>query len=163
MKFLFRQWIGVPREAAFAFFSNPGCLPLLHVEEKHVRVLRHGANVRIGAETWAEVTVFKILPIVLGFKHDLHEPPERFGEALTHGVFSKFTHVHEFVDRDGGTEIRDVLEVKLPWYYGGEAAVRAWVAPGIERSFAIRHRQLERLAKSGELARRAKVNLLEAT
>jgi ligand-binding SRPBCC domain-containing protein len=103
MKFIFRQWIDAPREVAFAFFRNPRCLPLLHVKEKHIRVLRHGSDVRIGAETWAEVTMFKILPVVLGFRHDLFDTPQQFGEALIHGLFTKFTHVHSFRDADGGT------------------------------------------------------------
>ena len=159
MKFVFRQTIDAPREVVFAFFRNPRCLPLLHVKEEHIRVLRHGADVQIGCETWAEVTMFGILPVVLGFRHDLFEPPRRFGEALFHGPFMKFTHVHEFCEKGAQTEVVDHLAVELPWFYGGEIGVRCLVWPGMNRSFAVRHRELHELVMTGELHRRAEENL----
>jgi ligand-binding SRPBCC domain-containing protein len=159
MKFVFRQTIDAPRDVVFAFFRNPRCLPLLHVKEQHIRVLRHGADVRIGAETWAEVTMFGILPVVLGFRHDIFEPPRRFGETLFHGLFTKFTHVHEFRECGDRTEVVDWIEVELPWLYGGEFGARWLVAPGMKRSFAVRHRELGSLVATGELRRRARENL----
>jgi ligand-binding SRPBCC domain-containing protein len=159
MRFVFQQWIDAPREVVFAFFRNPRCLPLLHVKEKHIHVLRHESDVRVGAETWAEVTVLGMLPVILGFRHELFEPPARFGESLIHGPFTKFRHVHAFRECLGGTEITDELEVELPWHYGGEMGVRFLVAPGMTRSFAARRRELIELAKGGELPRRAAENL----
>jgi ligand-binding SRPBCC domain-containing protein len=159
MKFVFQQFLPEPPEVVFAFFRNPGCLPLLHAKEKHIRVLRHGHDVKIGNETWAEVTMLGILPVILGFRHDLFEPPRRFGESLAHGVFEVFSHVHEFVERNGGTLVVDRIEIRLPWFYGGEAAVRWCVEAGLRRSFAARRLALERLVASGELRRRAAENL----
>ena len=159
VKFVFQQWIDAPREVVFAFFRNPRCLPLLHVKEKHIRVLRHGNDVHIGAETWAEVTMFGALPVILGFRHDLFEPPARFGESLIHGPFTKFTHVHSFRECLGGTEITDELEVGLPWFYGGKLGVKWLVGPGMARSFAVRRRELSDLVKRGELQQRAAENL----
>ena len=159
MKFVFRQWIDVPREVVFAFFRNPRCLPLLHVKEKHIRVLRHRSDVQAGCETWAEVTMFGILPVILGFRHDVFEAPLRFGESMMHGPFTKFTHVHSFTECLGGTEVVDELEVELPWFYGGEWSVKALVATGLRRSFASRRRELIDLVKRGELQMRAAENL----
>ena len=159
MKFTFRQTIDAPRDVVFAFFRNPRCLPLLHVAEKHIRVMRHGSDVRIGSETWAEVTMFGVLPVVIGFRHDIFEPPARFGESLIHGPFKAFTHVHEFRQRDSRTEVIDRLEIELPWYYGAQLGVKLLVWPGIKRSFEIRHRELTELVASGALHRHAEVNL----
>jgi ligand-binding SRPBCC domain-containing protein len=159
MKFVSRQWIDAPRETVFAFFRNPRCLPLLHAKEKHIRVMRHGSDVQIGNETWAEITMFGILPVVLGFRHNILDPPARFGEALFHGPFTKFIHVHRFRERDGGTEVIDEIEIELPWFYGGEAGVRILVKPGLSRSFSVRHQALNALATAGELHRRAAENL----
>ena len=159
MKFIFRQRIAAPREVVFAFFRNPRCLPLLHVKEKHIRVLRHGSDVEVGCETWAQITMFGVLPFVLGFRHDLYEPPRRFGESLVHGPFKNFTHVHEFCDCENGTEIIDDLEIELPWFYGGELAVKLFVAAGLKRSFAARRAELSELTASGRLQRHAAENL----
>jgi hypothetical protein len=51
------------------------------------------------------------------------------------------------------------LEVELPWFYGGEIGVRLLVKSGLSRSFALRHRELNELARTGELRRRAAENL----
>jgi ligand-binding SRPBCC domain-containing protein len=159
MKFIFRQTVDAHRDVVFAFFRNPRCLPLLHIAEKHICVLRHGSDVRIGSETWAEVTLFGLLPVVLGFRHDIFEPPARFGESLIHGPFKIFTHIHEFNAHDARTEIIDHLDVQLPWYYGGELGVKLLVWPGMKRSFDTRHRELETLVESGDLHRHAGQNL----
>jgi ligand-binding SRPBCC domain-containing protein len=159
MKFIFRQTIDAPREVVFAFFRNPRCLPLLHVTEKHIRVMRHGSDVRIGSETWAEVTMFGILPVVIGFRHDIFEPPARFGESLIHGPFKTFTHVHEFRQHDSKTEVIDHLDIELPWFYFGELGVKLLVWPAIKRSFATRHQELLALVNSGNLHRYADENL----
>src|SRR5687767_9935358 len=149
MKFTFSKVLPLDRETVFAFFMNPRCLSVLHEKEKSIRVLRHGGTVKPGNETWAEVNAFGVLQVVLGFRHDLFDPPKRFGEGIIHGPFNRFLHVHEFVERNGGTEIVDHLEITLPFYYGGEFAVKSLVAPGVNRSFLLRHRELDHLAASG--------------
>jgi ligand-binding SRPBCC domain-containing protein len=158
MKFTFQQRLAAPREVVFAFFRNPRCLQLLHGKEKHIRVLRHGAAVKIGCETWAQVTMFGLLPVALGFRHDLYEPPARFGESIVHGPFTKFTHVHEFCDHGAVTEVIDHIDIELPWFYGGEISVKLLVAPGLTRSFTARREELHRLI-TGDLQRHAAENL----
>jgi hypothetical protein len=55
--------------------------------------------------------------------------------------------VHEFAATDGGTVVRDLLEVELRWYLGGECAMRLFVAPMIRRAFAARQRALEEMLR----------------
>lgn len=115
-------------------------------------MLHHEDQVRVGRETWVEVTVAGFIPMVLGFRHTLFQPPIRFGEELIHGPFSRFTHIHEFLPWDGNSMVRDLLEVCLPWHYGGEAGMRRAIAPAIRRMFQYRAQTLVRLAKEGTLA-----------
>jgi ligand-binding SRPBCC domain-containing protein len=159
MNFIFKQFIPEPAEIVFGFFRNPACLPLLHSQEKHLRVLRHTGDGQVGDETWAEITMFNILPVVLGFYHNTFNPPHGFSEFLTHGLFEAFTHVHEFRDCDGGTQIIDRIEIRLPWFYGGEPAVRCLAEPILRRSFEIRHRALRHLVETGQFKRQALENL----
>jgi ligand-binding SRPBCC domain-containing protein len=84
--------------------------------------------------------------------YNVLEPPTRFGEGQVRGPFARFAHVHEFEPRPGGTLLRERLEVRLPWWLGGEAAVRWIVAPRLRRYFAARHDRLARLAVAGALA-----------
>jgi ligand-binding SRPBCC domain-containing protein len=159
MKFIFRQYLDVPRDLAFAFFRNPRCLSLLHAKEKEIRLLRHSNDVQVGAETWAQITAFRILPIVLGFRHNLYDPPHRFGESQIHGPFQRFIHIHEFRSADNGTEIVDHLDVQLPKYLGGELAVRYLIQPKIQMSFEMRHIELRGLVQSRQFHRAAEDNL----
>jgi len=151
MRFCFEQIVPVARERVFGFFEQPQCLELLHASWSKIRLLHHETQVRVGAETWVEVTVAGFIPIVMGFRHTLFEAPIRFGEEVIHGPFSTFTHLHEFVARGGNTEVRDILDLRLPWHYGGEAAMRHSVASAIRRMFQGRAEALIRLANDGIL------------
>ena len=151
MHFCFETLVPVSHDSAFRFFQNPSRLELLHAGWPRVRLLHHENQVRIGAETWVEVTLTGCIPMVLGFRHTLFEFPVRFAEEAIHGPFSKFTHVHEFIARDEITVVRDLLEVCWPWYYGGKAVLRYSVAPAIRRMFQHRAEVLLRLANNGSL------------
>jgi len=152
MHFCFEHIAPAPRERVFEFFENPGRLELLHAGWSRIRLLHHEPLVRVAAETWVEVTIAGFIPMVLGFRHNLFEPPVRFREKAIHGPFSKFVHIHEFIARDESTTlVRDVLEVCLPWHYGGETGTRHGVAPAIRRMFHNRAEALIRLANNGTL------------
>jgi ligand-binding SRPBCC domain-containing protein len=151
MNLCFETHVPVSRDKVFRFFQNPARLEVLHAGWPRVRVLHHENQVRIGAQTWVEVTLGGCIPIVLGFRHTLFESPVRFGEVAIHGPFSKFTHVHEFTERDGMTVVRDLLEVCWPWCYGGKAVLRYSVVPAIRRMFQHRAEVLIRLANNGSL------------
>jgi ligand-binding SRPBCC domain-containing protein len=153
MRFSFQHTIPLRNETVFAFFQKPERLALLHEDWSSLRLLQHEPYVRLGGETWVEVMFAGFVPIVLGFRHTILQAPVRFGEETIHGPFSRFTHIHEFEPQVGHTIVRDVLDVRLPWQYGGEAGVRRLVAPEIRRTFHFRAQTLERLATDGALQR----------
>ena len=152
MFFQFEHRVPVAREAVFAFFENPRRLELLHAGWPEVRVLHCPARVSVGAETWVECVIAGCVPLVLGFRHNLFEPPLRFGERAIHGPFSQFVHVHEFKACGSGTIVRDLLEIRLPWHYGGETVSSIAVAGVVKRMFGRRAHALSRLAADGALA-----------
>jgi ligand-binding SRPBCC domain-containing protein len=131
--------------AAFAFHEDPANLVRLLSTEQGFRLLHHDGNNQPGSETWFEVTIAGCVPAVLGFKHTLYEPPHRFAESLVHGPFASFEHRHEFQPTAAGTLVKDAIDVMLPWYYGGHAATRLYVAPMIQRLFWHRHHNLSRI------------------
>jgi ligand-binding SRPBCC domain-containing protein len=153
MKFCFENRVPSPREAVFAFHQNPARLELLHAGWSETRVLAHAGNIHLGAETWIETTISNFLPLVLGFRHTLFEPPFRFGEEEIHGPFSRFAHEHQFESLGSSTIVRDLLTISLPWYYGGEFVMKWLVAPGIRRMFQNRAHALSRLIADGTLNR----------
>ena len=154
MQFRFEHRVRLPRERLFSFFANPEGLEVLHAGWSRIGLLAHENQVRVGAETWVEITLAGCLPMVLGFRHILFEAPFRFGEQAIHGPFSKFVHLHEFEPLAGGTLVRDLLEVSLPWHYGGEGAVRHVLARHITKMFQHRAQALDRLARDGTITQR---------
>jgi len=153
MRFYFQSAVSLSRETVFAFFENPARLELLHAGWSRIRLLRHGGRVEVGAETWVEVTIARIVPVVLGFRHTVFEPPIRFAEQTIHGPFSRFSHIHEFEAVDGKTIVRDLLEICLSRHYGGETAMRRILAPQITRIFEHRADALNRLVADGTVNR----------
>lgn len=97
MRLCFEHRVPLARAAVFAFFENPERLELLHTGRPKLRLLHCETQVRLGAEVWIEATVAGFVPMVLGFRHVVFEPPYRFGEQAVHGPFSRFIHIHEFV------------------------------------------------------------------
>lgn len=145
MRFSFAQRVAADPGPVFAFFADPGNLAVLHRDDPGFRLLRHAGGVRPGDETWVVTTLLRCVPIVLGFRHTAYDPPRSFAEQLVHGPFAHFTHRHEFRPVPGGTLVRDELELRLPWTWGGELALRGLLAAGVTRRFALRHRALARI------------------
>jgi len=156
MKFRFEQVIESSREGVFAFHADPSNLAVLFAGRPAFRLLHHDGGIRPGCVTWIEETVAGCAPVVMGFRHTIYEPPDRFGEELIHGPYERFVHIHEFEERtEAATLVRDRLDVSLPWQYGGEAAIRWIVAPMIRSTFGFRQRALRKLAAAGDLMKQA--------
>jgi ligand-binding SRPBCC domain-containing protein len=148
----FEHVFGVPVERLFAFHMTPGNLALLQRGWPTFRMVAHDGHIRVGSVTRVQERIgFVWVPLT--FEHFLYEPPYRFGEHQVRGPFAKFEHVHEFVPTESGTLLRDVLDVRLPWYLGDELAMKLFVAPKLQNFFAYRHVELERFIRAGVLER----------
>jgi ligand-binding SRPBCC domain-containing protein len=145
------QIVAAPRERVWEWFQRPARLALLHGANGSLRLLRHHERVELGGETWIELRLAPLVPVVLGFREHLVEPPERFGETLIHGPFRHFVHVHEFEPADGGTLVRDRLAFSLPILFGGSWAARSVASRVVRAAFAERHRALAAICARGEL------------
>ena len=151
MQLCFEQVIELPRSALFAFYEDPAHLAVLHGADRRFRMIRHDGDLRPGSETWFEINIGGVLPIAMGFQHTIYDPPCRFAERLIHGPFSRFNHAHEFEEVASGTRLRDLLDISLPTYYGGEAIMRIVIAPRLRHVFEQRARALQKLVQSGAI------------
>jgi len=144
MRLQFEHTIHTPARRVFEFHANPANLGRVMEGWPGFRLLSYSDNVRPGAQVWFEQTVGGCIPVAMGFRHDVYEPPVRFAERLIHGPFSRFDHAHEFEERNALCTVRDTFDIELPWYYGGEWFVRAYVAPALRQVFVHRNRALDR-------------------
>jgi ligand-binding SRPBCC domain-containing protein len=64
------------------------------------------------------------------------------------GPFARFIHRHVFVEDGSATLVIDELEVGLPWWLGGEPALRLMVAGHLRAAFVQRQSELVRLVEA---------------
>lgn len=152
MHFEFERRFLLPRERLFAFHENPDNLALLMQSWPTFRMVSHSGHIGPGAITEVRERMGPVW-VSMTFEHFLYEPPDRFGERQVRGPFQQFVHVHEFLLAGGGTLLRDRIDLRLPWYLGGELAMRLLVAGRMRRFFAYRHAELERLIHEGVVER----------
>jgi hypothetical protein len=144
----FEHRVAAPPDRVFAFHEDPANLAVLLERWRAFRLRRAARSIRPGSVTAVTERLF-FLPIRMEFEHDLYEPPRCFGEHQRRGPFARFVHVHEFEPLEGGTLLRDRLDVALRPAFGGELVTRILVAPRLRRFFAVRHRALDRLFGAG--------------
>ena len=146
MKLVYECRVDAELSGLFRFHENPANLAVLHEGMRGFRLLAHAMEPCIARFVQ---TVYGVLPVVLQFQRVLFDPPNCFGEELTHGPFYRFRHEHHFEPCRNGVIVRDVLLCELPWWFGGEFAVRTVVAPQMDSVFAFRHTALRRLITEG--------------
>lgn len=150
MKLVYECRARADLEDLFRFHENPANLAVLHEGMPGFRLLAHSMEPCIARFVQ---TVYGVFPVVLQFLRCVFDPPNQFAEELTHGPFSRFRHEHHFERSEDGVIVRDILICELPWWFGGEFAVRTFVAPEMDKVFAFRHEALKRLVAEGVIAR----------
>ena len=145
MRLCFESLVPTPRERVFAFFESPGNLATLMRGWPGFRMVSAAERIREGLRVSVRVR-FGPVWVPLVFEHGHHRPPDSMQESLIAGPFSRFDHFHEFIESDGATVVRDVLDMRLPAWLGGELGMRLFVAPFVRRVFAFRRERLRELA-----------------
>lgn len=153
MELHFEQVVAASPEELFSFYRNPDNLRLLLRRWPRFRMLHHDGPIRLGGVMWVEERFWGI-PVAMGFRHFICRPPHQFGGELFHGPFSRFVHTHTFEAVGAGqTRIRDHVDVRVPWHFGGDALLARHIAPLLRRAFSIRQQELAHLARNGLLNR----------
>lgn len=154
MTFEFEVVINAPVATLFAFHQSSLNLALLMSGWKPFRLLSHSGTVEVGQRVWVEERV-GVLPVVMCFQYTRCDPPIRFAETLVHGPFTRFDHAHRFEPQGSATCMTDVLDVELPWWFGGRPVLRRLFASRLRAMFQYRHETLQRLSRQGTIAKRA--------
>ena len=150
MKLSFERTFPIAAPDLFAFHENPDNLAVLLRGWPTFQMISNDGHIRVGSTTRVRERLGPIW-IPMTFEHFVYEPPCRFGERQVAGPFRKMEHVHEFESAGARTIARDLIDVTLPWYLGGDLAVRLFVVPKFRRFFAFRHAAIDRLLAAGRL------------
>jgi ligand-binding SRPBCC domain-containing protein len=133
------QWLAAPRDAIFAFFSDPRRLESLTPAWLHFRIIAP-ERITMGAGTLIDYRL-RLRGIPLRWQSEISawEPPVRFVDLQTRGPYRLWHHEHLFAERDGGTLVTDHVRYRV---LGGALVNRFLVAPDLAKIFAFRQSRL---------------------
>ena len=139
------QWIPLPRDPVFAFFSDAFNLERITPAILKFRVLTPAPiEMRPGALIDYRLSLHG-LPMQWQSEITEWKPPTSFADRQRRGPYREWYHAHTFEDRDGGTFVHDIVRYRL---IGPNLLTRPvnalLVAPDTRRIFTFRHAALER-------------------
>ncbi len=126
-----------PVETVWNFYSNPHNLPRITLPHLHLRVLRADFPMHKGSRI-----VFGVRrgPVAVTWESEIteYEPLRVFADSQIRGPFGHWVHRHEFESVDGGTRVRDVVEMSPAHGFVGRMA---WLVLDHEMHELFRYRE----------------------
>ena len=139
-----RLWIARPRPEVFAFFANPGNLPLVTPPWLRFRILSAPPTLAAGA-----VLDYRVAWLGLPLRGRTfireYDPPFRFVDVQVRGPYARWEHRHRFLEEDGETSVEDRVTYRLPLGPFGRAAHALLVGRQLAAIWAYRRRRLGEL------------------
>lgn len=139
-------------DRAWAFFSDPRNLAYITPEEMEFRIkttLRPG---EFYPGMLIEYVVRPFFRIPVRWVSEICEIRERkyFTDRQVSGPYAYWWHRHEFTEVDGGVEMRDIVEYRLPLGWLGRLVQRLVVRRKLEHIFDYREKKIRFLFHNRE-------------
>lgn len=139
------QFLPHPVEQVFAFFAEARNLERLTPSWLSFSVLTpEPIELKVGTLVDYRLRIHG-LPLRWTSRIEEWVPDQAFIDRQVKGPYRLWHHRHSFAARDGGTEVRDVVDYALPFGLAGEIAHRLFVRRDLKRIFAFRHQAVQRL------------------
>jgi uncharacterized protein (TIGR01777 family) len=142
---LTEQWVAKSVGEIFNFFSDAKNLEILTPPWLNFKILK------VSTERMQEGTR-------LDYRLQLHGIPfywqslitdwragVRFSDRQTRGPYAFWHHTHEFIEKDGGTVIRDRAKYKVPLGVPGDVVLHGFIRRDLEKIFSYRHAKIAEL------------------
>lgn len=141
-------WVERPIREVFDFFSDVDNLDPLTPPWLHFRILTpRPMTVRQGSLIEYRIR-WRLVPLFWRTEITAWEPPYRFVDEQRRGPYRQWIHEHTFVERDGGTLVRDRVDYAVPGWLFEPLLHRFIVGPDVTRIFDYRQRKLTELLMS---------------
>jgi hypothetical protein len=139
------QWIPLPVDEVFAFFSDAQNLGEITPPWLGFRILTPGP-IRIAVRTKIRYRLsWHGIPVKWTTEIRRWEPPSFFVDVQTSGPYRLWHHTHRFESREGGTRMTDVVRYRLPFGTIGRALHTLKVRRDVERIFDYRFQRIGEL------------------
>lgn len=142
---LTEQWVPLPIDKAFDFFSDVKNLETLTPEFLKFKVLSTSTDelkkgTQINYRLQLHGIPFHWQSTIIEWK-----PTQGFADIQMRGPYAHWYHRHEFEERDGGTLIRDKAVYRIPFWVPGDVLASATVRKDLESIFIYRREKIEEL------------------
>lgn len=131
-----------PLTEVFAFFSNAHNLAEITPPELHLNILT-SAPIEMSAGTLIDYRL-KLHGIPIRWQTEIVEwnPPHCFVDVQRRGPYRLWRHMHTFSETTDGIIVNDLVEYAV---WGNQLVDKFFVRPDIEKIFAYRSEQLEKI------------------
>lgn len=141
-----RLWLPQPLARVFEFFADAANLERITPPWLRFRILTP-QPIAMHAGTRIDYRLrLHGIPVRWQSAITVWDPPRRFVDEQRRGPYRVWIHEHDFVERDGGTEVRDMVRYAVP---GGRLIDRLGVRRDVRRIFEYRARSLLEWAEAG--------------
>ncbi len=134
------QFVPRPRDEVFAFFARPENLGTITPRWLDFQVLTPSPVPMHQGAVIDYVIRLGALPTRWRTMITSHDPPFRFVDEQLSGPYSFWHHTHEFVEKEGGTLIRDRVLYVLPMGDLGALVAGPLIRRRLDAIFAHRRR-----------------------
>jgi ligand-binding SRPBCC domain-containing protein len=140
-----RQWVPVPIDACFAFFSDAANLESLTPPFLRFRILTPlPVEMRAGARIEYRLGLMGV-PMNWLTRIDEWRPGRGFVDSQLRGPYAHWVHRHTFTPADSGTWVLDEIEYALPLAPLSNPAHALFVRPRLREIFGYRRQAIARL------------------
>ncbi len=149
MRFVKESRIQATPSDVFAFHERPGTLERLTPPWEPVVVVRGDGSLRPGNQV---ILRMRLGPFSLKWVaiHEVYDPPHLFADRQESGPFASWYHEHQFCDDgQGGTQMRDEVEFRLPGGRIGQFLGGGFVLRKLKRVFDYRHEMTRECLETG--------------
>jgi len=135
---LVEQWVPQSSKNIFEFFADPHNLEALTPKFLKFKILKV-TSTPIQEGTLLDYSLkIRGTPVRWQSKITEYIPLIRFADRQTRGPYCFWHHIHEFIEKDGGTIIRDRVFYKLPGWIPGDIIAYRFVRKELEKIFLHR-------------------------
>lgn len=140
------QKLPITPEDAWKFFSNPANLKLITPSYMGFDIIS-GAEKLMFAGQIIQYLVTPVAGIKTKWVTEIThvKEPEYFVDEQRFGPYSLWHHKHFLREIEGGVEMEDIIDYKLPYGFLGQAVHPLIVRPKLEEIFNFRRKKLEEI------------------
>lgn len=141
-----KQKLPITVEQAWAFLCNPANLEKLTPSEMNIKIIS-GVDKPMYA---GQILQYSVTPLaglktewiseITQYKHQKY-----FVDVQLYGPYAFWHHKHFVHEIDGGVEIEDIIDYKIPFGFLGQLLHPIIVKPKLESIFNYRKEQMEKL------------------